>query len=142
MRGCGVGQRCLLLAAMTLPAALILWTSITGRSVAKLFPEDLGVSEEAFEKITSGMSYQDVRRIIGTPGIDIPGRHRPFDEVLYSTMEVTGKWKLWRASEDQNKWIAVSFRTSIYIDDNGPIGNKEPTAIDKVKSGFKRNRPQ
>jgi hypothetical protein len=142
MRGCGIGQRCLLLAAMTLPAALILWTSITGRSVPKLFPEDLGVSEGAFEKIVSGMSYKDVRRIIGADGIDIPGRHRPFDEQSLSTTEITGKWKLWRSPDDQEKWMAVSFLANPYADDVGPVGSVKPTVIDKVKSGFKRNRPQ
>jgi hypothetical protein len=129
-----VMHRSLVVAAVVLPVGLILYVSCQNRRTSPRPVEALGVTLEAFERIRTGMTFLDVQRIIGELGIDVPGTYSPFRTESFG-VEIYGKWKMWRSSEDENKWIAVSFVRSLYVDFEEPTGNG-PYAFRKEKSGF------
>jgi hypothetical protein len=106
-----------------LPAAIIVWIIIT---IFLTNPWAPAVSDEAFDRITDGMSIADVERILGDPLAPI--YHHEDSRPLPAVLGVNSSWiiertlivaKDWPNPIERREWIGKKWGISIEWDRHG-----------------------
>src|SRR5690242_18104089 len=68
----------------------------------------VGVTTEGYPRVREGMALVEVQAVLGGPGEEVEGLSYPFCTVG-SPMSIRGKWRVWRAPRDGQRWIAAKF---------------------------------